>query len=476
MAVETNKTAVLAPQTAEDIGTLLQKAQAAQHIVAGYSQQQVDRLCQAVCWALSNKHTFQRLVDMSIGEAGLGDAVSRMQGRYKLRGILRDILRQKSVGVVEEDPEKGLVKYAKPAGIIAAIAPATHPGLIPGGQALFAIKARDAIIFSPHPRTCSTTRKACDIIRRALREQGAPEDLVQCVATPTREKAEELQAGADLIICTASAERVRSAYRSGTPAFGSGTGNGTMILDETADVIDACHNTMLSKTHDFGSGGSADGNLIVHDFIFDAVRRQLEVEGGYFADSGERKLLKKAMWDAGGKRTPGTVGISAPKLAEKAGFFIPDDRKFLFVQGGDIGPGNLFCGEKLTTLLAVFRYEGEFENALDKMRAICEVGGKGHSVGIYSYNDEHIHRLGLAAPVARIMVRQPQALANAGSIANGMPMSSTLGCGTWGGNIVSENIGLAHYLNFTWVSRPIAPDMPTPEELFGDFYDPALDL
>lgn len=268
---------------------------------------------------------------------------------------------------------------------------------------------------------------------------------------------------------------VHSAYSSGTPAYGSGAGNATMIYDETADVVEACHNTMLSKTSDYGSGCSADGNIIVSDKIYDAVLKQLQIEGGYFASTEEREKLKKVMWNEEGHRLADTVAIAPQQLARIAGFEIPGDRKFIFVLGDGIGKDHFFSSEKLTTLLAVHKYEGEFENALDMVREIYEVGGKGHSCGIYSSNDDHIHRLAMIAPVSRIMVCQPQSKANAGAATNGMPMTSSLGCGTWGGNIVSENIALKHYMNTTWVSRPIPADMPSPEELFGDFYVPEMD-
>ena len=186
-------------------------------------------------------------------------------------------------------------------------------------------------------------------------------------------------------------------------------------------------------------------------------------------------MLRRVMWDDEGHRLPNTVAIRPQQLAEAAGFSIPEDRKFIVVIGDGIGKEHLFSAEKLTTLLAIHKYCGEFENALEKVRAIYEVGGKGHSVGIYSFNEDHIHRLALMAPVSRIMVRQPQTKANAGAFNNGMPMTSSLGCGTWGGNIVSENVHLKHYLNTTWVSTPIAEDKPSDAELFGDFYQPELE-
>ena len=176
------------------------------------------------------------------------------------------------------------------------------------------------------------------------------------------------------------------------------------------------------------------------------------------------------MWDDERHRTVETVAIAPQQLAKIAGFTIPADRKFIIVHGDGIGKEHHYSGEKLTTLLAVYKYKG-FDQALDMMRAVYEVGGKGHSCGIYSFNQDHIHALAMAAPVSRIMVRQPQSKANAGAFNNGMPMTSSLGCGTWGGNVISENVHLKHYLNTTWVSVPIKEDKPSDEELFGPFYD-----
>ena len=192
-------------------------------------------------------------------------------------------------------------------------------------------------------------------------------------------------------------------------------------------------------------------------------------EGGYLATPEEKALLERAMWDQHGARTLNTVAQSAPKLAVEAGFSIPSDRRFIIVEQEEIGKEHRFSGEKLTALLALFRYDG-FDQALDMVRRIYQVGGAGHSCGVYSFDDEHIDALARVAPVSRMMVRQPQSKANAGSFTNGMPMTSSLGCGVWGGNVTNENISLKHYLNVTWVSRPIAEDRPSEEELFGEFF------
>jgi sulfoacetaldehyde dehydrogenase len=448
---------------------LLSRARAAMAEIADYDQDRVDRLAQALGWALGNETTFTRLARMSVDESGLGDREGRVAKRFKIQGILRDALRTKSVGVVEEDPVKGLVKYAKPAGVIASIVPMTNPELTPPGTAIYAIKARDAVIFCAHPRTKATTNETVRIMRDVLVREGAPADVFQCVEEPSIPLAQELMAICDLTLATGGAAMVKAAYSSGKPAFGVGGGNSTMVIDETADVVEAARDSRISKTSDYGSGCSADGNLLIDDRSYDAMIAQLQLEGGYLASEDEKHLLERAMWDEDGTRIVATVAQPAPKLAAAAGFSIPDDRTFIVVEQDDIGPAERFSGEKLTTLMAVYRYHG-FDDALEKVRRIYEVAGRGHSCGIYSHDDDHIDALAQVAPVSRMMVRQPQSKANAGSFTNGMPMTSSLGCGIWGGNVTNENISLKHYLNMTWVSYPIPEDRPTEAELFGDFY------
>lgn len=465
----------LRPEQEQELADLLAKARAAQKIIETYDQETVDRLCQAVAWAVANKVTFTRLVHEGIEESGLGDPVSRMGKRMKIRGVLRDALRQPSVGVIETDEAKGLVKYGKPVGLIGCIVPTTNPDLTPAGNAIYSIKARNVVIFSPHPRSKKTTFETVRLMREALEREGAPADILQCITQPSVAMSQALMAASDLVIATGGQPMVRAAYSSGTPAYGVGAGNSTMIIDETADVEIAARNSRISKTSDFGSGCSADGNLIIHGSIWDDMIAALQAEGGYLAEGEQRAALATVMWDDEAHRLPDTVAIAPAELARHAGFEVPEGTTFLFVKGDGIGDEFPFSREKLTTLLTVHRYEGEFENALDAMRAVYEVGGKGHSCGIYSHDDDHIHRLGRAAPVSRIMVRQPQSKANAGAFNNGMPMTSSMGCGTWGGNVTSENVHLKHYLNTTWVARPIPEDKPSDEELFGDFYDPALE-
>jgi len=446
------------PEEKQCAQELVERARCAMSLIADYDQSRIDRLCQAVGWATANEKTATRLAYMGVDESGLGDREGRPNKRFKIMGILRDALRQKSMGVIEEIPEKGIVKYAKPVGVIASLVPVTNAALTEPGNGIYSLKCKNAIIFSPHPASRKTTYETVRIMREALKRQGAPEDAFQCIEKPSIPLAQELMSVCDLTIATGGAAMVKAAYSSGKPAYGVGAGNATMVIDETADLAEAARNTRLSKTSDFGSGCSADGNLIVEESIYDRFLDQLQQEGGYLVSDEEKQLLQKVLWDAEGHRTTGTVARPAAKIGEIAGFSIPPGKSFLIVRESQIGREHLFSSEKLCVVLSIFKYSGGFARALEMVRGIYEVGGKGHSCGIYSFDDDHIHQLALMAPVSRIMVRQPQSKANAGAFNNGMPMTSSLGCGIWGGNITNENISLKHYMQVTWVSRPIPED------------------
>jgi sulfoacetaldehyde dehydrogenase len=467
MAVATAPARTITAEERATADALIARAKAAMQAVDTHDQAAVDRLCRAVAWAGGNEATATRLARMSVDESGMGSPEPKR--RAKVLGILRDALRQKSIGIIEEIPDKGIVKYAKPAGVIASLIPVTSPYVTPIGIAIYSIKCKDAVIFSPHPGSRQTTNETVRVMRAALRKAGAPEDLLQCVERPSIPLANELMRLCDLTIATGGPAMVKAAYSSGKPAYGVGAGNATMVIDDTADIVDAARNTRISKTNDHGSGCSADGNVVVDRTIYDAFVKQLQAEGGYLVTGAEKAALEAAYWDADGHRTPETIARAASVVAERAGFTIPDDKTFLIVEEQHIGTQHRFSTEKLGTVLAVFKYDG-FDEALDKVRQIFETGGKGHSCGIYSYNDDHIHRLALVAPVSRMMVRQVQSASNAGTFTNGMPMTSSMGCGVWGGNITNENISLKHYMNVTWVSRPISEDRPSEQELFGEFY------
>ena len=373
------------------------------------------------------------------------------------------------MGIVEEDAAKGLVKYAKPVGVIAGLVPVTNAALTEIVTGIFAIKAKNVCIFAPHPASKATTIETVNIMREVLRREGVPEDVFQVIEKPSIPVANELMASCDVTMATGGPAMVKSAYSSGKPAYGVGAGNATMVFDETTIPEEAAMNTRISKTHDNGSGCSSDGNLVVEATVYDKVLECLQKEGGYVVSPEEKEKLQAVMWDAERHRTSPTIARSARTIAELAGFTIPDDKRFLVVPETGIGKEYPFCSEKLSPVLAIFKYSG-WEDAKKMVTEIYKVGGRGHSVGIYSFNDEHINELALMAPVSRITVRQPQSRANSGSFNNGMPMTSSMGCGIWGGNITNENVALKHFMQLTWVSRPIAENKPTEQDVYGEYY------
>ncbi|HUX67451.1 MAG TPA: aldehyde dehydrogenase family protein [Terriglobales bacterium] len=447
---------------------LLARARQAMRDIAALDQAAVDRLCRALAWATANEATATRLAHMSVDESGMGGR--EPSRRLKVLGILRDALRAPSMGIIEQIPEQGIVKYGKPAGVIASLIPVTSPVVTPAGTAIYALKCKDAVIFCPHPASKRTTGEVVRILRAVLQREGVTPDVFQCVEKPSIPLTQELMATCDLTIATGGQPMVRAAYSSGKPAYGVGAGNATVVVDDSADIAEAARLIRSSKTNDNGSGCSADGNVLADSRIYDALLAALQQEGGYLVNEQEKQRLRAAYWDADGHRTPKTIARPAAVVAELAGIALPPDKTFLLVREDHIGKQHLFSTEKLGPVLAIFRCDG-FADTLRKVEQVFETGGKGHSCGIFSRNDDHIHQLALAAPVSRMMVRQPQSRANAGNFTNGMPMTSSMGCGIWGGNITNENISLKHYMNVTWVSRPIPEDRPSDAELYGEFYN-----
>ena len=451
----------------EYVAGLIERARKAQETAAAYTQEKIDELVKAVAWAAVKEESSKKISKLAIDESRLGyyDAkYGKLQ--KKVRGSLRDIKDEKSVGVIEKDEEKGLIKIAKPVGVIGAIVPCTNPEATPVIKAMFAIKGGNAVVFSPHPRTKKTNKLIVDIMRDALKRHGAPEDLLLTVEEPTLEISNEVMKQCDLIVATGGSPMVKAAYSSGTPAYGVGTGNAVVVVDETADIKDAANKIMLSKTFDYATSCSADNSLVIQQGIYEKLTAALKEEGGYLVNEEEKKKLQATLW-VDGHLNPQIIAQPAQTIAELAGIKIDNSISFFMVEEHGTGKEYPFSGEKLSVVLAMYKYK-EFKDAVDMVNEITGYQGKGHSCGIHTNNEAHILDLALNTMTSRIMVRQPTSAGNSGNWDNGMPFTLTLGCGTWGGNIASENITWKHMINTTWVSSPIEPVIPTDEELFGD--------
>ncbi|CCQ95129.1 Sulfoacetaldehyde dehydrogenase (acylating) [[Clostridium] ultunense Esp] len=451
----------------EFVASLVKRARKAQESIEDYTQEQVDRLVTAIVWNIVKDGPAQEISKLAVEESRMGN----YEGKYnklmaKAKGALRDMKGKKSVGVIEVDEEKKLMKIAKPVGVIGALVPCTNPEATPTVKIAHAIKGKNAIILSPHPRTKKTNSLIVKIVRETLKKYNAPEDLVIGIDEPTMEISSQLMRQTDLVLATGGTGLVKAAYSSGTPAYGVGAGNAVVVVDETADLKDAASKIRASKTFDFATSCSAENSIIVQSKVYDAMLDALKAEGGYLVDEEEKKRLQTALW-IDGHLNPEIIAQSAQEIARIANIDIPEEAMFIMVEEEGVGKDYPFSGEKLSVILTVYKYH-DFQETVDKVNEITNYQGRGHSCGIHSFNEENIMKLALETKVSRMNVNQGQALANTGNWFNGVPFTTSLGCGTWGGNISSENITWKHMINTTLVSRYFPPIIPTDEELFGD--------
>ncbi len=456
------------------IEDLLQRARKAQKQIEGYTQEQIDEVCLAVGWQVYKDDSIEQLAKKAVEETGMGLVEHKItKHKVKVMGVLNDIKNVKSVGLIEKDDEKKIFKYAKPVGVVGALTPVTNPTATPASNALSILKGRNAVIFAPHPKAKVSSKLAVDFMRKGLKKVGAPEDLIQIVEIPSIEATNLLMNQVDLVIATGGNAMVKAAYSSGTPAYGVGPGNSVQIIAEDADVEDAVQKVTISKIFDHATSCSSENSIIVHESIYDKVIETFKQKDAYLCDTTEKTRLQKWMWVPNKKGhialNAKIVAKSAQVIATDAGLMIPNNTTMLMVEGKLPVDSDPFAEEKLSPVLTLWKYS-TFEEGLDILIKLTTVAGTGHSCGIHTFNDAYIHQLAMEMKTSRIMVRQPQAPANGGNFFNGMPSTVTLGCGTWGGNITTENINYKHFLNITWVSYPIPPVKPTDEDMWGEYW------
>ena len=458
-----------AAEAAAEIAALVARARAAQQQIEYYTQEQVDALIRAMVWSVARPGVAEEIARFTVDETRLGN----YEGKYlkifrKTRAALMDIIHDKSVGVLEEDPEREILVIAKPVGVIGALSPSTNPEATPVIKAINAVKGRNAIVIAPHPRAKLTNKLVCDKMRAALVAMGAPADLVIGIDTPTLDKTEELMKQCDRILATGGGAMVHAAYSSGTPALGVGVGNAVITVDETADLDDAAEKIRLSKTLDLAASCSADNSVLLVDAIYDDMLAKLVDKGGLVLNAEQKAKLQDVLW-VDGMLNARIVAQPPETIAGMAGFDIPEGTKFFIVPETGAGPDFPFSGEKLTVTMALYRVK-DIDEAIAMTNLIQAYQGQGHSCGIYSTSDANIMKLAEATKTSRVMVNQPQAASNSGNLWNGMRQTFSLGCGSWGGNGTNNNITWRDLINETWVSKPlpVTKTLPPDEELFGD--------
>ncbi|MCX6459187.1 MAG: aldehyde dehydrogenase family protein [Actinobacteria bacterium] len=461
-----------APDPAAEVRAIVARARAAQEAIADWDQAQVDALVTAVGWAIVRKDNAEALAQLAVDEGGFGTYADKLTkiGR-RVNGLLADMRDMRTVGIVEEDPARGLVKIAKPVGVVAALIPTTGPDATPPMKALMALKGRNAIVVAPHPRTKKTSEMSVELMRAACAQVGAPEDLIISLTSPSIDKTRELMKQADVVVATGGAAMVKAAYSSGTPAYGVGVGNSVHVIDETGDLEDAAAMIVAGKTFDLATSCLADNSLVIADAVYDDLLGRLQALGGYLCNAEEKAKLQKAMWPDGG-HIPSLDVIAKPAatIAELAGIDIPAGTSFIMVEEDGAGPEHPFSGEKLSVVLAVYRYGSDINEAVQIINDITAYQGLGHTCGIHTSVDAHVDAIAFGTRTARVMVNQ-NLNEGAGSARNGLPFTLSLSCGSWGGNITTENVNAKHFLNLTWVSRTIAPKTFTEQDLFGEHWE-----
>jgi sulfoacetaldehyde dehydrogenase len=455
------------------VGSLVERARVAQRSIDGWSQEQADQAVTAAGWAIVHPEHNRMLAEIAVRDTSLGKVADKVaKNRRKTLGLLDDLRGAKSVGVIAELPELGLTEIARPVGVVAAITPSTNPGATPANNIINALKGRNAIIVAPSPKGHSTGALLLGYMHAELDRIGAPRDLIQMLPAPvTREATVELMRQADLVVATGSQTNVKAAYSSGTPAIGVGAGNVAVIVDETADVGDAARKIAASKTFDYATSCSSENSVVIIEDVYARAIAALVAEGGVMLDAAESAQLSAAMF-AQGRLSPRFTARSAAVVAERAGLGRSALKRatFLMVEETGVGAAHPFSGEKLAPVLAVYRAR-DFTHAAALAAGILRYQGAGHSVGLHSRNDERALALGLELPVCRVIVNQAHCFATGGSFDNGVPFSLSMGCGSWGGNSISDNLNYRHFLNIARVVRPlpVPRQEPTEDELFGAY-------
>jgi sulfoacetaldehyde dehydrogenase len=465
---------VAAKPVADTIGVvdeLVRRARAGMAVFAKADQARVDEAVTALAWSLYNPAHAKELAELAVADTNLGNVADKIiKKQRKTFGTLRDLLRVKTVGIIEEDKARGIVKYAKPVGVVCAITPSTNPGATPVNKAMMAIKGRNAVIIAASPAGLKTTQRTVDYMRAELKKIGLPEDLVQILPPPaSKDMTLALMQAADLVVATGSQDNVHRAYSSGTPAIGVGTGNVPVIIDETADIDNAAQKICASKIFDNATSCSSENSVVIVDAVYDPAIAALERAGGYMASPTEKERIQRNLWQ-GGKLNRHLIARDPAVLAKA--FDLPEaapQKKFFMVEESGVGHNFPFSGEKLALVLTLYRAK-DFDDAIARVNEILAHQGRGHSCGLHTKDLGRARRLADRADVVRVLINQAHTFGNGGSFDNGLNFTLSMGCGTWGGNSISENLNYKHFINITHLVTPIAEEKPSEEELFGAYW------
>jgi len=449
------------------IKQLVARARAAQAAFEEFSQEQVDAIVKGI-----GKYVYdnaEKLARMAVDESGIGvyeDKILKNKG--KARVIWNNLKDKKSRGIIGEDPETNLVLVAKPMGVVGAVTPVTNPIVTPMCNAMFAIKAGNAIIFAPHPKVEKCTEVLTEAFRDVVKANGGPADLVQMVNSGSIETTKELMSSVDVVVATGGGAMVKSAYSSGKPSYGVGAGNVPVIIDRGVDIKEAADKIVTGASFDNGIICSHEQFVLTPEESYKQTIESFVATGKVFftADKNHVQKLRELLFP-GGHLNKDVVGKSAQTIGKMVGIDVPASARIILLPAEGAGTDDLLAREKLCPVVAILPYK-DFEEAVDKAKANLLVEGAGHSAALHSNNEENIRLTGVELPISRLVVNQASALTAGGSLTNGFAPTTTLGCGSWGGNSISENLDYKHLMNVSRIGKVIAnKKVPTDAEIWA---------
>ncbi len=452
----------------ETIQEMVEKARKAFDEIQDYSQEQVDKLVYAAGKIIFD-HA-KELGDMAVEETQLGDKHEKLLKNQETGAVMWEYLKdKKSVGILNTEPdEKGLIRVAHPVGIVACITPATNPTITPLGNFMQIMKGKNATIVSPAPRAAETSYKSVEYIRQALVENGAPADLIQCIREVSMAKSQELMATCDLVVATGSMGLTKAAYSSGTPAYGVGPGNSPSIIDKGFDKAKAAVMDVESIGGD--NGMLCDGNnllLYPADEAAETEAALKEAGVAIYEKPEDIQKFRETIFKDDGELDPDFVGRHAYKIADKAGLPLPEGATIIGLKVDKIGKTEILCKEILSPVVILKTYDTFEEAVALAIQNMEECGGVGHTAGLFTDDKEHVLYAAERLPVSRVIVNQPSPYAW-GPAENGLAPAVSEGCGTWGNNILSDNVDYINFLNISKVAYPLDVQTKTPAEVFGE--------
>ncbi len=458
------------------VDQIVARARAAQSAFEkGADQARYDRAALAAGWAIMEPGRNRALAELSVQTTGLGNVADKITKNHrKTLGLLRDIAGARTCGILSDDPATGITEIARPIGVIGAVVPSTNPAATPANNIINALKCGNAIVLSPSPKGVPACEMLLKFIHAEFDKSGFDHDLVQMLPAPgSKALTQRLLETADLVVATGSQDNVRRAYSSGSPAIGVGAGNVTVIVDETADLQAAADKIAASKTFDNATSCSSENAVVVVDAVYDAFIAALEQAGGALISGDDADQVVARLWPDGHLNRQ-VIAQDADVMLDALGMAgkVAPDTRFLAVQTEGIGPGYPLSGEKLSRVLALYRARN-FDDAAAITGHILAHQGAGHSVGLHSADDARALALGRALPTCRVIVNQAHCFATGGAFDNGLPFSLSMGCGSWGGNSIDENLNWRHFMQTTKVVRPITPVEPAVDDIFAGYWDAA---